>query len=183
MDKLEAIKQLESLREHCQSMIDANDPASIWWGDTEALTAAIEALSLDINKNHKGDKNMTSKPKVTIETPEGPKELTGDTVICFTVDKARDFLSGKVKMVEANAAYIGLEVPEPIFADTVAALIGDTVEKVNSNKVRAAFNLHKVAQILEAKSKALKEGLTEQEKAHAFADACMDLLMSGRGRL
>lgn len=30
MDRLEVIKQLESLREHCQSMVDANDPASIW---------------------------------------------------------------------------------------------------------------------------------------------------------
>lgn len=183
MDKLEIVKQLESLREHCQSMIDANDPASIWWGDTEALTAAIEALSLDINKTQKGDINMTSKAKVTIETPDGPKEFTADTVICFTVDKAREVLTGQVKVIEANAAYVGLEIPEPIFADTVAALIGDTVEKVSNNKVRAAFNLHKVAQILEAKSKALKEGLTEQEKAHAFADACIDLLMSGRGRL
>lgn len=126
---------------------------------------------------------MTSKTKVTIETPEGPKELTGDTVICFTVDKARDFLSGKVKMVEANAAYIGLEIPDPIFADTIGNLVADTVEKVSQNKVRAAFNLHKAAQILEAKSKALMEGLTEQEKAHAFADACIDLFMSRRGAL
>lgn len=126
---------------------------------------------------------MTSKTKVTIETPEGPKELTGDTVICFTVDKARGFLSGKAKMIEANATYIGLEVPEPIFADTVAALISDMVEKVSQNKVRAAFNLHKAAQILEAKSKALMGGITEQEKAHAFADAYIDLLMSGRSRL
>lgn len=53
MDRLEIVKQLESLRDHCQSMVDANDPASIWWGDTEALTAAIEALSLDINKTQK----------------------------------------------------------------------------------------------------------------------------------
>lgn len=183
MNNKEIIKQLESLREHCEEMIDRDDPECVWRGDTEALTAAIEALSLDIKQNHKGDTNMTSKTKVTIETLEGPKELTGDTVICFTVDKARDFLSGKVKMVEANAAYIGLEVPEPIFADTVAALISDTVEKVSNNKMRAAFNIHRVAQILEAKSKALEEGLTEQEKAHAFADACIDLLMSGRSRL
>ncbi len=53
MDKRAVIERLESLRDHCQSMIDANDPASIWWGDTEALDEAIKALSLDINKNQK----------------------------------------------------------------------------------------------------------------------------------
>ena len=183
MDRLEIVKQLESLRDHCQSMVDANDPASIWWGDTEALTAAIEALSLDINKTQKGDINMTSKAKATIETPDGPKEFTADTVICFTVDKAREVLTSQVKVIEASAAYVGLEIPGPIFADTVGALIGDTVEKVSSNKVRASFELHKVAQILEAKSKALKKDLTEQEKAHAFADAFIDMLMAGKGKL
>ena len=47
------------MRDHCQSMIEAHDPASIWWGDTEALDEAIKALSLDIDKNQKGDMNMT----------------------------------------------------------------------------------------------------------------------------
>ena len=126
---------------------------------------------------------MTSKAKVTIETPDGPKEFTADTVICFTVDKAREVLTGQVKVIKANAAYVGLEILGPIFADTVGALVGDTVEKVSSDKVRAAFNLHEVAQILEAKSKALKKDLTEQEMAHAFADAFVDMLMAGKEKL
>ena len=183
MDRLEVIRQLESLREHCQSMIEAHDPESIWWGDTEALTAAIEALSLDINKTKKGDKDMTSKTKVTFETPEGSKELIGDTVICFTVDKARDFLSGKVETVEANAAYIGLEIPELVFAKTIGALVGDTVEKVSRSTMVAAFQLHEVARILEAKSKALAESRTEDQKAADFADALINLLTGRRDRL
>lgn len=48
MDRRAVIERLEDLRDHCQSMIDKDDPASIWWGDTEALTEAIKALSLDI---------------------------------------------------------------------------------------------------------------------------------------
>ena len=52
------------MRDHCQSMIDKDDPASIWWGDTEALAEAIKALSLDIDKNQKGEKDMTSEVKV-----------------------------------------------------------------------------------------------------------------------
>ena len=48
MDRRAVIERLEDLRDHCQSMIDKDDPASIWWGDTEALDEAIKALSLDI---------------------------------------------------------------------------------------------------------------------------------------
>ena len=89
MDRQAVIERLEDLRDHCQSMIDKDDPASIWWGDTEALTEAIKALSLDIDKNQKGESDMTSEAKVTIVAHDGTtKELTGDTVICFTVSKA-----------------------------------------------------------------------------------------------
>ena len=63
MDRLEVIRQLESLWEHCQSMIEAHDPASIWWGDTEALTEAIKALSLDINKKRKGRYKQNEQSK------------------------------------------------------------------------------------------------------------------------
>ena len=183
MDRLEVIKQLESLLEHCQSMIDKDDPEDVWRDDTEALTAAIEALSLDIDKTKKGDISMTSKTKVTIETPDGPKEFTGDTVICFTVDEAREFLSHQVKMVEASVAYVGLEIPGPIFADTVGALVADTVKEVSQGDAWAAFRLHKIAQILEEKSEALKEGLTEQEKDRALADAFVKFLKAGRSEL
>ena len=93
-------------------MIDKDDPASIWWGDTEALTEAIKALSLDINKNQKGDMNMTSEVKVTIEHEDGHKqELNGDTIICFTVSKAGEFLDGKAQIIDAQAAFIVRAIP------------------------------------------------------------------------
>lgn len=41
---MEMIEQLESLKEHCQSMADENDPECIWAADCEALAAAIETL-------------------------------------------------------------------------------------------------------------------------------------------
>lgn len=79
MDRRAVIERLEDLRDHCQSMIDKDDPASIWWGDTEALTEAIKALSLDIDKNQKGETDMTSEVKVTIVAHDGTtKEITGD---------------------------------------------------------------------------------------------------------
>ena len=177
MDRLEVIRQLESLREHCQSMIEAHDPASIWWGDTEALTAAIEALSLDINKNEKEGINRMSKVKVLIEHEDGHKqEFNGDTVICFTVSKAGEFLNGKAKIIEAQASFIGREIPDVIYADTVGNLIASLIEESGKNAVSASFNLHTVAQILEAKSKKIRSGLTEQEKKDAFNQAMEELL-------
>lgn len=177
MDRQAVIERLEDLRDHCQSMIDKDDPASIWWGDTEALTEAIKALSLDINKNQKGDINMTSEVKVTIEHEDGHKqELNGDTVICFTVSKAGEFLDGKAQLIDAQAAFIGREIPAPIYPDTIGSLVASTIEKSSGNAVRAGFILHMVAQILEAKSKEVKSGLTEQEKKEAFNQVMEELL-------
>lgn len=157
-------------------MIDANDPASIWWGDTEALDEAIKALSLDINKNEKEGINRMSEVKVLIEHEDGHKrELNGDTVICFTVSKAGEFLNGKAKIIEAQASFIGREIPDVIYADTVGNLIASLIEDTGKNAVRASFNLHTVAQILEAKSKKVRSGLTEQEKKDAFYQAMDEL--------
>lgn len=63
MDRQAVIERLEDLRDHCQSMIEARDPASIWWGDTEALDEAIKALSLDINKKRKGRYKQNEQSK------------------------------------------------------------------------------------------------------------------------
>ena len=146
-------------------MNDTNDPVSIWRGDTEALTAAIEALSLDINKNQKGDIDMTSEVKVLIEHEDGHKqELNGDTVICFTVSKTGEFLDGKAQIIDFQTALIGRAIPDPIYPYTIGSLVASMVEKSSSGKVGAGFNLHTIAQVLEAKSKEIKGSPTEPEK-------------------
>lgn len=172
MDRQAVIERLEDLRDHCQSMIDKDDPASIWWGDTEALTEAIKALSLDIDKNQKGDIDMTSKVKVLIEHEDGHKqELNGDTVICFTISKAGEFLDGKAQLVDAQSAFIGNAIPDPIYPHTIGSLVASIVEKSSSGKARVGFNLHAIAKELEAKSKEIKSSLTEPEKNKAAEDA------------
>lgn len=40
----EIIKQMESLAAHCSSMIEEDDPESIWKADVEALNKAVEKL-------------------------------------------------------------------------------------------------------------------------------------------
>lgn len=127
----------------------------------EALIEVIKALSLDINKNQKGDMNMTSNVKVTIEAVDGYKQkLSGDTLICFTVSQAREFLDGKAELIKADAAYIGAKIPEPIYAQILESLVASMVEKYSDGKVRAAFNFHEIAELLEAKSKELSRKIT-----------------------
>ena len=178
MDRRAIIEHLEDLRAHCQSMVDTNDPASIWWGDTEALTAAIEALSLDIDKNQKGEKDMTSEVKVTIVAHDGTtKEITGDTAICFTVSKAAEYLSGKAKIIDASEAFVGNDIPDPLFAVTVGSLVGSLIEaRQKERPMAAAFTLHGVSRILEAKSKELASGASDQQKETELGKAIEEFL-------
>ena len=44
MSMSEIIEQMESLAAHCESMVDADDPESIWRTDVEALNAVVEKL-------------------------------------------------------------------------------------------------------------------------------------------
>lgn len=118
-----------------------------------------------------------SKVKVLIEHEDGHKqELNGDTVICFTVSKAGEFLNGKEQLIDAQAAFIGREIPAPIYPDTIGSLVASMIEKSSKNAVRTGFNLHMVAQILEVKSKEIKSGLTEQEKKDAINQTMEELL-------
>ena len=44
MNKEQIISQLCNLREHCGSMIDKDEPDSVWAGDVAALNAAIDVM-------------------------------------------------------------------------------------------------------------------------------------------
>lgn len=61
----EIISQLSGLKEHCHSMIDKEEPESIWKGDEEALQFAIDLLS------GKGG-NLLALLKLMQENPELP---------------------------------------------------------------------------------------------------------------
>lgn len=178
MDRRAIVERLEDLRDHCRSMIDKDDPTSIWWGDTEALTEAIKALSLDIDKNQKGDMDMMSKVKVTIVAHDGTtKEITGDTAICFTVSKAAEFLSGKAKIIDANEAFVGHDIPDPLFAVTMGSLVGSLIKaRQKERPMVAAFTLHEVSLILEAESKELASGASDHQKEAELQKAIEELL-------
>lgn len=97
----------------------------------------------------------TNKVKVEITAHDGHVEtFTGDTAIVFTVEKGDEFLEGKAKVINANAAYVGSDIPEPIFAETIGSLVGSFIQKRNEkHPILAGFELHEVSRILEAFSK------------------------------
>lgn len=178
MDKRAVIKQLEGLEEHCQSMIDKDDPECIWRDDTEALTEAIKALSLDINKNQKGETDMTSEVKVTIVEHDGTtKKITGDTAICFTISKAAEFLSGKAKIIEANEAFVGRNIPDPLFAIFMGSIVISLINaRQKENPIAAAFTFHEVIRILEEESKELIDEASDRQKETELKETIEEFL-------
>ena len=50
MSMREIISQMESLASHCESMIDKDDPESIWKMDAEALNEAVRKLEGEFNR-------------------------------------------------------------------------------------------------------------------------------------
>ena len=177
MDKRAVIERLESVRRYCESM-HQKDGSTVWKDDAEALTEAIKALSLDIDKNQKGDINMTNEVKVTIVAHDGTtKEITGDTAICFTVSKAAEFLSGKAKIIDANEAFVGHGIPDSLFAVTMGSLVGSLIKaRQKERPMAAAFTLHEVSRILEAESKELAGGASDHQKEAELQEAIKEFL-------
>ena len=48
MSMQEIIEKMESLAQHCDSMIDKGDPDSVWKNDVEALRVVVEMLEKDV---------------------------------------------------------------------------------------------------------------------------------------
>lgn len=121
---------------------------------------------------------MTSEVKVTIVARNGTtKEITGDTAICFTVSKAADYLSGKGKIINANEAFVGHDIPDPLFAVTMGSLVGSLIKaRQKERPMAAAFTLHEVSRILEAKSKSLVSGAADRQKEAELGKAIEEFL-------
>lgn len=124
------------------------------------------------------EKTTENKVKVEITAHDGHVEVfTGDTAIVFTIEKGEEFMDGKAKVVSSNAAYVGKDIPEPIFAETIGSLVGSFIQKRSEkHPLLAAFELHNVSQILEAFSKKTVEGASSEEKEKALDEAIENLV-------
>lgn len=112
------------------------------------------------------EKTTENKVKVEITSHDGHVEVfTGDTAIVFTIEKGKEFMDGKAKVVSSNAAYVGKDIPEPIFAETIGSLVGSFIQKRSEKyPYLAAFELHNVSQILEAFSKKTVGGILGRKR-------------------
>lgn len=182
MDRQDIIERLEELQDHCQGMIDDGGPAGIWWGGTEAFTKAVKALSLNIDKNQRRYKIM-NQTKVTITYGDNcQKELSGDTVICFTVSGANEFLKDDKQPVNSCTAFVGKAIPGPIRHLVIGTLISEMVVNTNSEKARTAYELHNIAGVLEKESREIRSGLTNREIKECLSQALENLFENTFGR-
>lgn len=105
---------------------------------------------------------------VTVTAHDGSiKTFSGDTAIVFTVEKCNDFINGKVKQVEANTAFVGYDIPDIIFAETMGSLFSSFIAtRQKEHPMIASFDLHEVSKIMEAYSKKISDETTYEEKVY-----------------
>ena len=125
---------------------------------------------------------MERKTKVKLDIPAigtrpaHVKEISGDAVVCFAVNNAVALMEDKGMLVESEAACIGTKIPDPVLGEIIGSLVSAIIEKMASNKTAASFSMHEVAEILEARSKAIIKNMTECEMASDFTDTMIQLL-------
>ena len=119
-----------------------------------------------------------AKVKVEVTAPDGHVEVcTGDTAIVFTIEKGEEFMDGKAKMIDANAAFVGHDIPEQIFSPTIGSLVGSFVkQRSKEHPMLAAFELRNIARILEAYENEIVSGQTPGDKKKALDEAVENLV-------
>ena len=105
--------------------------------------------------------------------------ISGDTVIAFAIKECDEFLKGNAKMIDANAAFIGNDIPDMVFPLIIGNLLKTMIEKKHpGNPGRASFHLHCVADILEKRSREIKDTLSPEDKVNTTASFLKDLFNS-----
>lgn len=100
------------------------------------------------------------------------KKMLSAKIKKYHADRVRDaYIAFSLNDLNAEGNEYLAQFPDPIYPHTIGSLVASMVEKSSSGKVRAGFNLHAIAQVLEAKSKEIKSSLTEPEKDKAAEDA------------
>lgn len=66
----EVVRQLEELAAHCASMIEKDDPESIWKADTEALEVAIGKLGAEFSGNNAAEVILQIMEKENVNQTE-----------------------------------------------------------------------------------------------------------------
>ncbi len=89
----EIISQLESLAEHCDSMIDKDDPESVWRVDTEALREAVKKL-----KGELSGENATATIRQIMEREDVSQKELAEKMGCVRQNVSQMLNRGTVSM-------------------------------------------------------------------------------------
>lgn len=89
----EIISQLESLAEHCDSMIDKDDPESIWRVDTEALQEAVKKL-----KGEPSGENAAATIRQIMEREDVNQKELAEKMGCVRQNVSQTLNRGTVNM-------------------------------------------------------------------------------------
>lgn len=93
------------------------------------------------------------------------------------IEKGEEFMDGKAKMIDANAAFVGHDIPEQIFSPTIGSLVGSFVkQRSKEHPMLAAFELRNIARILEAYENEIVSGQTPGDKKKALDEAVENLV-------
>lgn len=107
------------------------------------------------------------KTKATVRMVDGTSwEVTGDTVIVFTINDAQAFMEGKVDKIGTRIVVSGTKIPVPVFAQTIGELVGSFIRKINDeekNPATTAFVLHEVGQVLERQSQEIVDEISLED--------------------
>ena len=89
----EIISQLESLAEHCESMIEKDDPESIWRADAEVIKEAIEKL-----KGEFSGKSAAATIRQIMEREEVNQKELAERMGCVRQNVSQTLNRGTVNM-------------------------------------------------------------------------------------
>lgn len=120
----------------------------------------------------------THKVTVQVTAHDGTVEtFSGDTAIVFTIENGMECLRGKVKQINSNVAFVGHDIPEPIFAEVIGSLVGGFIKKRSENTpLLAAVELQHVAEIMEEYSKKIMDSASQESKEVALNAAIDNLI-------
>lgn len=123
---------------------------------------------------------MNEKAKVTIVAQDGEKrELKGDTVIVFSIEKEDEVMKGKVTQLDTRVGIVGKSIPDPIFDFTFGNLVINAIEGHYKDKpLLAAFNMSEISKMLKKRSDEIMENTSKEELNAALGSVFKEILKS-----
>jgi len=102
------------------------------------------------------DEKTTSNVTVDVTMNDGTKkQFDGDTALILTLKDCRKFMNKEVHHITAGVAYMGADIPTPIYPETIAGMIASFTKSRTESFMIASYDLHRISELLEKESREL----------------------------